>query len=193
MANESNEGRDLIALLLEDHAKAKRLLEQIGDPGVEQESLFRQIVKDLATHEVAEEEVVYPAVRSWVKDGEALADARIDEQQQAEVLLASMERMDPASPEFRSSLEELRSAVLEHATHEETEVFPALRRDVAPERLATLAQAYTVAKALAPTHPHPNAPSNFPGNVLVGPAIAIVDRAYDVVRSALQRASSSRS
>ncbi|HEX3540991.1 MAG TPA: hemerythrin domain-containing protein [Acidimicrobiales bacterium] len=192
MAEKTNEGRNLIALLLEDHAKVKGLLEQVGDAAVDQESLFRRIVKDLATHEVAEEEVVYPAVRSWVKDGEALADARVDEQQQTEVLLASMERMEPDTAEFRGSLEILRSAVLEHATHEEVEVFPALRRDVAPERLATLAQAYTVAKAMAPTHPHPNAPNTFPGNVLVGPAFAIVDRAYDVVRSALQRASSSR-
>ena len=148
---------------------------------------FSKLVKDLAAHEVADEETVYPALRAWVDGGDALAEARIEEQQEAQVLLAHMEKMEVGTREFRQSLTELKSAVLDHAQHEESEVFPALRREIAPERLRALGQAYVVAKALAPTHPHPHAPRTFPGNVLVGPAIAIVDRAYDVVRSVLQK------
>ncbi|MDQ1394084.1 MAG: hypothetical protein QOF30_3061 [Acidimicrobiaceae bacterium] len=187
--NESNEGRDLIELLLEDHAKAKSLLEEIdgsGD-GDDLATLFPRLVKDLVAHEVAEEEIVYPALRSWVEGGDALAEARVAEQQEAEEALAALERMEIGSAEFRRSLLQLKGAVLEHASHEEAEVFPALKAGVSPERLNTLGQAYTIAKALAPTHPHPHAPSSFPGNVLVGPAIAIVDRAYDAVRSVLQK------
>jgi hypothetical protein len=67
----------------------------------------------------------------------------------------------------------------------ENEMFPAPKREVTPERLPTLGQAYLVAKALAPTHPHPHAAEHLPGNVIGGPAIAIVDRADDVVRSVL--------
>jgi hemerythrin superfamily protein len=189
---ESNEGRDLIELLLEDHAKAKSLLEQIDDSGdsADLATLFPQLVKDLVTHEVAEEEIVYPALRSWVEGGDALAEARVAEQQEAEELLAAMEKMEIGSGMFRQSLLQLKGAVLDHAAHEEAEVFPALKAGVSPERLQTLGQAYTIAKAVAPTHPHPHAPNSFPGNVLVGPAIAIVDRAYDALRSVLQKVGS---
>jgi hypothetical protein len=44
-----------------------------------------------------------------------------------------------------------------------------------------------VAKAVAPTHPHPRVPNTLPSHVLVGPAMALVDRAYDVVRAVLQK------
>ncbi len=186
-SNMSSENRDLIELLLEDHAKAKAMFGSIDDEGTDFASFFPRLVKDLVTHEVAEEEVVYPALRSWVEGGAELAEARVSEQQEAEELLAAMEKMDVGSSEFRQSLQQLRTAVLDHATQEESEVFPALKSAVSPDRLQTLGQAYAMAKAVAPTHPHPHAPNSFPGNVLVGAPIAIVDRAYDAVRSVLQK------
>jgi hypothetical protein len=48
-------------------------------------------------------------------------------------------------------------------------------------RHATAEEKVAVAKALAPTRPHPHAPNRPPLNVLAGAGAAIVDRARDVV------------
>jgi len=38
------------------------------------------------------------------------------------------------------------------------------------------------AKAMAPTHPHPNAPNTPPGNIVAGPLAAIADKVRDFLR-----------
>ncbi len=37
------------------------------------------------------------------------------------------------------------------------------------------------AKAVAPTHPHPNVPSEPPGNLIVGVPVALLDRMRDAL------------
>jgi hemerythrin superfamily protein len=178
---------DLIELLLEDHRAAEALLGQVGADGVDQSDLFDHIVHDLVGHEVAEEEIVYPAVRSSVAGGEALADARIAEQQQAEELLAKMEVMDRTGGEFAASLAHLRDAALSHAKSEEAEVFPKLRAALDAEQLAKLGRAYRAAKEHAPTHPHPRTPNTPPANIAAGSVAAVADGVRDVARSALDK------
>ncbi len=185
MATPNNGGNNLVTLLLEDHQAMKTLLSQIDQPDIDVEALFRHITREMVIHEVAEEEVLYPAVRRWVDGGEALAEARIEEESEGETLLATMEHMDPHTEEFGSLLRQLRDAVLAHAAKEETEVFPALERSAA-DRLDALGAAYRAAKSVAPTRPHPNAPNTPPGNVIVGIPAAIVDRVSDAVRRVLE-------
>ena len=150
-------GEDLVTLLREDHQAMKALVGQVGQAGVDQRDLFSRIVHDLITHEVAEEEVVYPAVRREVEGGDQLADARIAEQHEAEETLAKMEKMDPDTPQFASQLQALKEDVLKHAEAEETHVFPRLQFSGDAARLEHLGSAYRAAKLAAPTHPDPNA------------------------------------
>ena len=178
---------DLIELLLQDHREAEALLRQVGQPGRDQAEVFHEIVHDLVGHEVAEEEIVYPAVRSSVDGGEALAEARIAEQQEAEELMARMEKMDTGSDEFAQSLRRLRDEALTHAKSEEAEVFPRLQEALTPERRSQLGAAYKGAKATAPTHPHPHAPNTPPGNVAAGSIAAVADRVRDAARSAVKK------
>ena len=44
-----------------------------------------------------------------------------------------------------------------------------------------MATAMRAAKKVAPTRPHPNAPSTPPGNILIGAAAAVIDKARDMV------------
>jgi hemerythrin superfamily protein len=158
MAEQTNGGgADLIDLLLQDHQAAEALLGRIGQAGVDQSQLFDELVKDLVAHESAEEEVVYPVVRSSVEGGDALADARIKEQQKAEKLLANMEKMDRNGDEFHSSLATLRDEATKHAKAEEAEVFPPLKAAVDADRRRQLGSAYEAAKASAPSHPKASA------------------------------------
>jgi hemerythrin superfamily protein len=188
MADVSNgQGTDLIELLLQDHKKAEALLGRIGQSGEDQSALFDELVHDLVGHEVAEEEVVYPAVRSSVPGGDALADTRIAEQQKAEELLSKMEKMDRGSAEFAQSMAKLHDEAISHAKAEEAEVFPSLREHLSAERSSQLGRAYETAKAVAPTHPHPHAPNTPPGDVAAGSIAAIADRVRDAARAAMEK------
>ena len=81
------------------------------------------------------------------------------------------------------------AAVLTHARYEERYEFPQLRAKVPADRLRTAAQAVRAAEAVAPTRPHPSAQSAT-ANVVVGPPLAVFDRARDLIRDAVRRSDS---
>jgi hemerythrin superfamily protein len=138
----------------------------------------------LVGHEVAEEEVLYPAIRKYVDGGDDLADARLREQAEAESLLHDIQTLDPNTEYFLASFIKLRADVLRHAEAEEQTVFPALASAVAPDEQVRLGKRYERAKQAAPTHPHPHAPDTPPANIVIGPIAAFVDRVRDAVREA---------
>ncbi|MBO0714834.1 MAG: hemerythrin domain-containing protein [Acidimicrobiales bacterium] len=183
MAMASN-GPDLISALLADHEAVKQLFGRFDADGASRAELFCELTNELVRHEVAEEEVLYPEVRSALPNGDQLADARITEQSEAEEALAEMEKMDPGSPAFSAKLTQLQGDVLTHAEHEEQEVFAPLRSAVDLAHLELLGGRYEKAKAAAPTHPHPHAPDTPPGNLVLGPVAALADRVRDAIRSA---------
>ena len=174
---------ELVALLLADHEEAKRLLERFTNlPASQRDEAFCEVTYELVRHEVAEEEVVYPTLRRYVDGGDDIADMRIAEQAQAEQLLADMEKAGVESPEFASMFSKLRTDVLAHAEAEERAVFPELATNVGADELRHLGQRYERAKRAAPTHPHPHAPDTPPGNLVMGPVAAVIDRVRDAVR-----------
>ena len=175
----------LLELLLADHEEAKSQLARFDDLPVEnREEPFWELVATLVKHEVAEEEVLYPAVRKYVEGGDDLAGERIAEQSAAESLLVQMERELRTAVTFMQSFSNLRDAVLEHAEAEEQTVFPQLAQTLDREKLVELGKRYQKAKASAPTHPHPHAPDAPPGDEAVGAVAALVDKVRDAVRKA---------
>lgn len=174
---------DVVRLLEEDHQLVQSRLESLSAaPADGRGELFWKLTNDLVRHEVAEEVVVYPALRD-IPGGNAVADARIAEQSEAEEKLAQMEKMDASSAEFASEVAGLKSAVLEHAKAEEETAFAMLLSALGPEQRIEMGQRYVKAKDAAPTHPHPHAPDTPPGNVVMGPLAALVDRVRDAAAS----------
>ena len=174
---------DLVNALIEDHIAVKGLFGRFDSlPTSEWEDAFCDLRVNLVQHEVAEEEIVYPAFRRAMPDGGDIADARIAEQSMAEETLAQMEDMGVLADGFKALLEQLRDDVLAHAEKEEAQVFPVLRTSLDPKELHKLGELYERAKSAAPTHPHPHAPDTPPGNLLLGPVAALVDRVRDTMR-----------
>lgn len=174
---------DIVELLTRDHEQAKNLLEQITSASPsERAELFWVLVPDLVRHEVAEEVIVYPTIRSDAPDGDAEVEPRLKEQQKAEKMLSTMEKLDPESNEFAQKLSQLRDDVLDHAQAEEQNIFPLLRALENAEDRARLGARYEKAKASAPTHPHPNAPDTPPANKIVGPIAAFADKVRDAAK-----------
>ena len=173
----------LVSLLLADHEEAKRLLDRFDTlPGPARAEAFCELTHVLVGHEVAEEEIVYPALRRYADGGDDLADMRIGEQSVAEQLLTDMEKAGVDSPEFPAMFAKLRSSVLAHAEAEERTVFPELSSNIGADELRTLGERYEIAKKAAPTHPHPHTPDTPPGNLVLGPVAALVDHIRDAVR-----------
>ncbi|MFC4003256.1 hemerythrin domain-containing protein [Prauserella oleivorans] len=177
---------DVIALLTRQHAEIRELFQRLETTGgPERKDLFRRLVRLLAVHETAEEEIVHPNVRD-LPDGETLVEARLGEEHRAKELLSTLDGLDPDDEGFDTLLTQLRQDVIAHAEHEEREEFPLLRRGFDAQRLHAMASTVRAAEAIAPTRPHPGVESAR-ANLLLGPPMAVLDRARDALRSVLGR------
>jgi hemerythrin superfamily protein len=85
-------------------------IEKSNDPK-KIEEYFGQIYKDLSVHAEAEEQVVYPAVRPFYGETQAL----YDEQAEMKVLLAELKSSTALADDFKSKVDRLKTAVMEHA------------------------------------------------------------------------------
>jgi hemerythrin superfamily protein len=182
MMTDNSPGK-IVDLLQADHEQVKALFSDTAAaaPGV-REDLWCHLVTELVRHEVAEEVVVYPAIRSDAPDGAHEVEPRLEEQAEAEQKLAEMEKMSVDSPEFSAALSELQRDVLLHAQAEEVHIFPLLRSLEGNDTLLAMGARYEKAKASAPTHPHPHAPDTPPGNKVLGPIAAMFDKARDAAK-----------
>jgi hemerythrin superfamily protein len=132
-----------------DHNKVNMLFMQIdgtNDPQKIQE-YFGQIYKDLSAHAEAEEQVVYPAVRSFYSDTQEL----YDEQAQMKAMLKEMRSADLSSSDFvnhfKAQVEELKEAVMDHVRQEESSMFAAIRSNCSDEQREQMATQFKEAKS----------------------------------------------
>jgi hemerythrin superfamily protein len=174
---------DVVDLLLAQHAQIEQLfLLVIGSTGDTRRDAFNDLVKLLAAHETAEEEVVHPLARQLPGGGnDEMVDDRLDEERQAKETLQTLIAGGVDADGFDTGIILLRDAVLQHARYEERYEFPRLRQHMPADRLRSLATAVRAAEATAPTRPHPSAQSA-KGNLAAGPALAVIDRIRDAVR-----------
>ncbi len=174
--------RDAVEVVLDQHQHARELFSRLEDaPPETRQDVFDQLLRLLAVHETAEEEVVYPALRR-IPGGDEIADARTAEEDAAKKALSQLERMGTHNDEFGPRLLQFRDMVLAHAEREEEEALPLLRDHVEAEQLRQMAASFLLAEAMAPTHPHPHSPESAVGNLLTGPFLAMVDRVRDAIR-----------
>jgi hemerythrin superfamily protein len=124
-----------------DHNKVNTIITEIGatkDPQKLQE-YFGQLYKDLLVHAQAEEEVVYPQVRSFYGDDNT--QELYDEQAELKRMLDEIKAIDPTSAdEFRSRVKQLTDVLGDHIRQEESTMFAAIDRncsDIQKEQMAT--------------------------------------------------------
>ncbi len=174
---------DAIELLVADHRGFEQQLDMLVRTGVAdvraREMLSRELIRGLTEHSIAEEEVLYPAIRDALPDGDALADDGIKEHQEVERVLTEIEKTDVASNRFAEMWAEVRDELAHHIADEEEKDFPQLRDRLDEERLMEMGAALAEAKEKAPTHPHPHAPSRTPFNVVANAGAAVFDRVRD--------------
>ena len=105
----------------------------------------------------------------------------------ARAMLGELEALDPAAERFDAKATVLIESVRHHVKEEEGELFPKVRAKIARRELVDLGAELRDAKRQAPTHPHPSSARHAPGNVLVGGAVAVMDKARDVGKRTVDR------
>jgi hemerythrin superfamily protein len=130
-----------------DHREIEALLDRVANgTGSDRGDAFEELAQYLAKHEAAEQAVVRPEMDEV--DTEEAED-REAEESKADELIERLRSMDPSSTEFDELFSKFRRAVLEHATHEETEEHPELEANVSPDRLVEMAEEFTQAEEQA--------------------------------------------
>ncbi|MEI7030093.1 hemerythrin domain-containing protein [Streptomyces pratensis] len=176
---------DVVALLMRQHGDIRNLFDEVEDSsGDARRDAFRRLVRLLAVHETAEEEVVHPFARRSFPGGEQVVKDRLQEEKAAKETLADLDSLDTDDPTFMPQLMKLRRDVQHHARAEERYEFTHIRRSTDSARLASMARGVKAAEAMAPTRPHPGVESAG-ANMALGPVAALMDRTKDAVRKAM--------
>jgi hemerythrin superfamily protein len=142
----SDDEMDIRALIRMDHTKVNTLFMEVqgtNDPQKLQE-YFGQIYKDLSAHSAAEEQVVYPAIRSYYQDTQEL----YSEQAEMKQMLEHIKSLDASSIDnFKANIEQLMRAVQAHVQQEENEMFPKLRDNFSHEQQKQMATEFKSVKS----------------------------------------------
>jgi hemerythrin superfamily protein len=171
---------DVVRILLEQHARIRDLFAGVKNAqGDEKKQAFDELRALLAVHETAEELILRPTAKKTA--GKEEAEARNDEEEAANKVLAELEKMDVGTPEFDDRFAGFERSVIDHAEHEEQEEFPAVRSGCDEEQLKGMGTRLQLAEKMAPTHPHPTAAGSPAAQWLTGPFASMVDRVKDTL------------
>ena len=178
---------DVIDFLIGQHNLIKDMFDDVLSASSDEarEKAFVDLRQLLAVHETAEEMIVHPRARAEITHGDEVIDARLQEEHQAKEQLQKLENLDIGSPQFIDELKQFQQAIVDHASREELEEFSGLQNELSAEELKRMASAVRAAEAIAPTRPHPGVESA-KVNFIVGPFASMLDRARDVISSALR-------
>ncbi|MGW3045451.1 hemerythrin domain-containing protein [Kitasatospora sp. NPDC001159] len=177
-------GGNVIEELMADHREVEEIFARIQamtGRGQELRDLVDEVTIELVRHSVAEEQYLYPAVREHVQGGDRLADKELADHSRVEQILKKLEQMNTGEAQMNLLLQQLMDEVAAHVRDEENTLFPLLRQACTPQQLDDLGDKVRRAKAMAPTRPHPAAPSTPTASKLLAPGAGLVDRARDFV------------
>jgi hemerythrin superfamily protein len=130
-----------------DHNKVNTLFTELLQSNDAQkiQEYFGQLYKDLSVHAAAEEEVLYPRVRSFY--GDANTQELYEEQANWRTMLAQLQNISPATAEFKERIRLLMDDVADHVRQEESTMFTAIRNNMNTQQTEELASEFKAAKS----------------------------------------------
>ncbi len=168
-------GRSIVEVVTAQHRELLGLTERLA-ASPEDRDVASVLVATLSRHLAAEEQYLYPAVRTAVPGGEQLADRELAEDQAILECLRDLERTGDGR-------DLLADAVRRHVAADAEELLPLLEQMVPTEDLVRLGNRFETAEEAAPTRPHPSTPSTPPWNKVVDPLVGVADKIRDVISS----------
>jgi len=155
---------DMFDVLAEDHEELRQVLDELekgptaGTGASEDQLMLRKImieelVIEASKHEEIELTCLWPAVRELVPHGNELADLAICAELEIVALLADLDKLDAAQPEFEDLLSRFTQAAREHFGFEERQVWPRLRSALVPKVAAELSRRVLLVRQSVPVRP----------------------------------------
>ncbi len=182
---------DAVAVLKADHRRVEQLFKRFekarhGAHGTKR-ALVHTVIEELSRHAAIEELVFYPAVRREAGGADTAVLEALEEHHLVKVGLRELEDLDPSDERFDAKVSVLIENVRHHVREEERELFPEVRDQLGRRRLHELGDELRAAKPRVPTRPRPAVLDAPPGNVLIGGAVAVIDRARTVGQRVVDR------
>jgi len=141
---------DAIALLKEDHVKAKKLmteLEETTERGVKtREQKWTKLLKELTIHENIEEEIFYPALMEHPKAKDIVLEA-MEEHHLVDDIVEQLKDTPFDDEHWGAKLKVTKENVEHHIEEEETEMFKISRQVFTKEELGELGASMEASKA----------------------------------------------
>lgn len=176
---------DAITILKDDHQRLEKLFKKYEDTTdrahATRRKLVDKIIEELSVHSAIEEQVLYPVSRDLSDRADEQTLESLEEHHVAKVTMAELMKLDPSDERFHPKVTVLMESIRHHVEEEEQELFPMMREALGRNELQDLGEKLQQARGIAPTRPHPAAPDEPPGNLVVGAISGIVDRVKDSV------------
>jgi hemerythrin-like domain-containing protein len=140
----------VITLIKDDHAKVEAVFKKLesADPS-EVPELLEQVAELLVPHSKAEEQVVYPAIKSAAPDEESDVDDGIAEHHHVQEVLEQLKDSDPQAPGVDGLIAAMIGEVRHHVEEEEQDILPRFSDSVDNRTLSELGERFTQAKEKA--------------------------------------------
>jgi hemerythrin superfamily protein len=119
---------DAVALLEADHRELRRMLRRSQSAAIDARAdSLKELKSLLQSHERMEEEVFYPALQKNPATRE-IVQTNYAEHRVVDEILGEIEATDPADKQWSARFSAMKGNLEEHATEEETELFPLVRQ-----------------------------------------------------------------
>lgn len=143
---------DATTLLIADHNRVRGLFTkfQSAHEGEDQQTMRQvaeKIVTELKVHTTIEEEIFYPEIRKGGPELEEIVAEGVEEHHVVDVLIDELAGLEPGGEEWTAKVQVMIENVEHHATEEEQEMFPQVRRAFDTDALAGLAERLEARKA----------------------------------------------
>lgn len=126
--------QNAIQILIEDHKKVTQMFadfekskDKMGEE--EKQSLVKRACDELTVHAQIEEEILYPALREALKDGDGdLVDEAEVEHSSVKHLIEELESMQPDDELYDAKFTVMGEYVKHHVKEEQGEIFPKAKK-----------------------------------------------------------------
>jgi Hemerythrin HHE cation binding domain len=131
---------DVVDVLLQQHDQMRRLCADVARAGgADQRRLFAELERQVNVHERSEGRITHAATRGATPAGDAIGRARMTEEREIEWAIGELHTIGAGDATFGDRFAELRNALTEHMSREESDEFPYLRQFLSPAKLHRMA------------------------------------------------------
>ena len=132
-----------LTLLEQDHRKVEGILDEL-EPTTERavktrEELFTRLKSELTVHEIIEEEIFYPELKSHPKAEEIVLEG-FEEHHVVDLLMGELEQLDVSDETWGPKAKVMKENIEHHIEEEEGEMFKAARQVFDRQELDDLGQ-----------------------------------------------------